>query len=169
MSLVASPEGDFEPLPTALPTFCPAVKAADVGGVPIIVALSPLGKLFVLSATSDEAYQVAADCTSFTLSTDFLIYTTTTHESKYAPLSVLGRILDGGYLVSEHERTWESRRVERGSIIVTVVSTTMALILQMPRGNLETIYPRPLVLAGVRRDLDACVLRPARACASSRV
>jgi elongator complex protein 1 len=169
LSLVASPEGNFEPLPTALPTFCPAVKAADVGGVPIIVALSPLGKLFVLSATSDEAYQVAADCTSFTLSTDFLIYTTTTHESKYAPLSVLGRILDGGYLVSEHERTWESRRVERGSIIVTVVSTTMALILQMPRGNLETIYPRPLVLAGVRRDLDACVLRPARACASSRV
>lgn len=155
LSPVASPEDDLEPLSTALPTFCPYVKAADVGDVPIVVALSPLGKLFVLSATSDEAYQVATDCTSFTLSTDFLIYTTTTHESMYAPLMVLGRILDGGFIVSEHERTWESRRVERGAIIVTVVSTTMALVLQMPRGNLETIYPRPLVLAGVRRDLSA--------------
>ena len=31
----------------------------------------------------------------------------------------------------------------------------MSLILQMPRGNLETIYPRPLVLEVVRRNIDA--------------
>jgi elongator complex protein 1 len=28
--------------------------------------------------------------------------------------------------------------------------TTMSLVLQMPRGNLETIFPRAMVLAGIR-------------------
>lgn len=46
------------------------------------------------------------------------------------------------------------RAVERGSKIVTVVPSTTNLILQMPRGNLETICPRPLVLRIVRQDLD---------------
>jgi elongator complex protein 1 len=153
--VVKGPSDDLEPLPTALPTFCPYVKSTEFGGLSFLVALSPLGKLFAVSSTSEELYQIASDCTSFTFSSDFLIYTTTTHESKYAPLGVIVRVLDAGYIVSEFEKTWESRRVERGSIIVTVVSTTMALVLQMPRGNLETVYPRPLVLAGVRRDLDA--------------
>jgi elongator complex protein 1 len=53
---------------------------------------------------------------------------------------------------------WERRRVERGSRIVTVVPSSMALVLQMPRGNLETIYPRPLVMSVVRGDLDAYVV-----------
>ena len=51
----------------------------------------------------------------------------------------------------------EKRRVERGSRIVTVVPSTMSLVLQMPRGNLETINPRPLVLEVVKSDLDASV------------
>lgn len=29
-----------------------------------------------------------------------------------------------------------------------------ALVLQMPRGNLETIYPRALVLAGIRQSIS---------------
>lgn len=123
----------------------------------MIFALSPLGKLFAVSLTSSEVYQVAGDCTSFGTSADFLIFTTTTHDSKYAPLAVISRVLDGGYIVTEVEKEWERRRVERGALIVTIVSSTMSLVLQMPRGNLETIFPRPLVLAGVRRDITACV------------
>ena len=46
------------------------------------------------------------------------------------------------------------RRVERGSRIVTVVSDNTKLILQMPRGNLETIHPRALVISAVRKHLD---------------
>lgn len=49
------------------------------------------------------------------------------------------------------------RAVERGSKIVTVVPSATSLVLQMPRGNLETICPRPLVLRVVRLDLDRCV------------
>ncbi len=33
--------------------------------------------------------------------------------------------------------------------------TTFALVLQMPRGNLETIYPRALVLSGIRKSIVA--------------
>jgi elongator complex protein 1 len=32
--------------------------------------------------------------------------------------------------------------------------TALSLVLQMPRGNLETIYPRAMVLAGIRRLID---------------
>lgn len=49
---------------------------------------------------------------------------------------------------------WEKRRVERGSRIVTVVPSAMSLVLQMPRGNLETVNPRPLVMEVVKKDLD---------------
>lgn len=46
------------------------------------------------------------------------------------------------------------RSIERGGRLVTVMPTTFAVILQMPRGNLETIYPRALVLAGIRNFID---------------
>ena len=97
---------------------------------------------------------VARDATSMTISSTYLIYTTTTHESKYAPLSILRRLI-AGESVTEREKTWESRRVERGSRIVTVVPSAMSLVLQMPRGNLETVNPRPLVLEVVKRDVLA--------------
>lgn len=32
--------------------------------------------------------------------------------------------------------------------------TTMSVVLQMPRGNLETVYPRAMVLAGIRQLID---------------
>lgn len=32
--------------------------------------------------------------------------------------------------------------------------TRMSLVLQMPRGNLETIYPRAMVLAGIRELVE---------------
>lgn len=91
-----------------------------------------------------------------TVSSTYLIYTTTTHESRYAPLSVIRRLISGE-VVSEKEKTWESRRVERGSQIVTVVPSAMSLVLQMPRGNLESVNPRPLVLEVVKRDVLAYV------------
>lgn len=57
--------------------------------------------------------------------------------------------------VKEAAKGWSSRKVERGSRIVTAVPSTMSLVLQMPRGNLETINPRPLVMEVVKQDLDA--------------
>jgi len=33
--------------------------------------------------------------------------------------------------------------------------TIYSVVLQMPRGNLETVYPRALVLAAIRRSIEA--------------
>jgi hypothetical protein len=33
----------------------------------------------------------------------------------------------------------------------------MSLVLQMPRGNLETVNPRPMVMANINADTDAWV------------
>ncbi|RMC22440.1 hypothetical protein DUI87_00754 [Hirundo rustica rustica] len=46
------------------------------------------------------------------------------------------------------------RKVERGSRIVTIVPQDTKVVLQMPRGNLETIHHRALVLAQIRKWLD---------------
>jgi len=49
--------------------------------------------------------------------------------------------------------------VERGAILVCVVPHDMKVILQLPRGNLEVIYPRALVLSLVRQLLDKFEVR----------
>jgi elongator complex protein 1 len=46
------------------------------------------------------------------------------------------------------------RSIERGGKLVTAVPSNFSLVLQMPRGNLEIIFPRALVLAGVRRYIE---------------
>ncbi|ROW06399.1 hypothetical protein VMCG_04353 [Cytospora schulzeri] len=52
----------------------------------------------------------------------------------------------------EHDE--RCRSIERGAKLVTAMPTTMSVVLQMPRGNLETIFPRAMVLAGVRALID---------------
>ena len=47
-----------------------------------------------------------------------------------------------------------ARKIERGSRIVCAVPADTKVVLQMPRGNLEVIYPRSLVLSATRRHLD---------------
>lgn len=62
------------------------------------------------------------------------------------------------------------RNIERGSRLVSVMPSTFSLVLQMPRGNLETIYPRALVLAGIRRSIEARNYKKAfLACRNNRV
>lgn len=46
------------------------------------------------------------------------------------------------------------RSIERGSRLVSVIPSTFSVTLQAPRGNIETVYPRALVLAGIRHFID---------------
>lgn len=102
-----------------------------------------------------------------------MIYTTTSHESWYVPISSLngasateaGLLADAGSSAGggtggtgKEVAGTEKRRVERGSRIVVAVPSTMSLVLQMPRGNMETINPRAMVMRVVRDDVDAYVL-----------
>jgi len=68
------------------------------------------------------------------------------------------------------EKDERCRNIERGGRLVTVMPSMFALTLQMPRGNLETIYPRALVLAGIRSFIDRKDYRSAfLACRSQMV
>ena len=62
------------------------------------------------------------------------------------------------------------RSIERGARLVTVMPSIFALVMQMPRGNLETIYPRALVLAGIRDSINKKKYKKAfLACRKQRV
>lgn len=70
----------------------------------------------------------------------------------------------------EPETDERCRSIERGARLVTVMPSTYSLVLQMPRGNLETIYPRALVLASIRDKISARQYRKAfLTCRSQRV
>lgn len=59
-----------------------------------------------------------------------------------------------GFLLPEiNDRTFNARSVERGARIVTV--SGFKVILQMPRGNIETLYPRLLMFKALREMLSA--------------
>ena len=119
---------------------------------PIYLGLSSSGKLHVANTSVNRL--LVENANSFTVASGFLIYTTTTHVAHFAPLAVMQALLESNTDGTEPLPEWETRRVERGSRIVTAVPSTMSLVLQMPRGNLETINPRPLVMKIVTQDIE---------------
>lgn len=120
----------------------------------LYIGLTPTGKLHVVKEEG-SARTLANNANSFTVASGFLIYTTSAHIAHFAPLKSLVALCSSSPLDTElpDVPAWETRRVERGSRIVTAVPSNMSLVLQMPRGNLETINPRPLVMAVVRQDI----------------
>lgn len=149
---------------SAFPEFCAWIQFIPLpSSSATIVGLSESGRLY------SGSHSIATDATSFTFTPDFLIYTTFSHEAKFITLASLERIaanpvevyytetmkkMNGGAAEKGQDSSVIKRSIERGSRIVTVVPSATTLVLQMPRGNIETIYPRPLVLQIVRHDLD---------------
>uniref|UniRef100_A0A8D9A9S6 Elongator complex protein 1 n=1 Tax=Cacopsylla melanoneura TaxID=428564 RepID=A0A8D9A9S6_9HEMI len=84
----------------------------------------------------DNGIAVLSDVSSFVVHEDWLLVTTLTHRL------VLYRLLPGTQV---DESQGISRFLERGGTLVTVTSSC-SVILQMPRGNLESVTPRPLIL-----------------------
>ncbi|KAI9145319.1 IKI3 family-domain-containing protein [Paraphysoderma sedebokerense] len=119
----------------------------------IIVSMTERSKLFVNDVL------ISPNATSFFIHDEFLIWTTLQHVVKFWPLKFsladLPKPSSAAPASSTQTKTDETeRRVERGSKIVLAVPGDTILVLQMPRGNLETVHPRALVLATVRRHLD---------------
>ena len=119
------------------------------------LGLAKSGKLYV-STSEEETRTMATNAISFAITPNFAIFTTNAHEAIFAPLSSLSRLFDqpNGSSKENPPPEWVIRKVERGSRIVVAVPSSMSLVLQMPRGNLETINPRPLVMEVVKHDLD---------------
>ncbi|CEH13826.1 IkappaB kinase complex, IKAP component [Ceraceosorus bombacis] len=122
--------------------------------VGITLGLSTSGKLYANERC------IASDATSFVLSGDTLVWSTSAHRLKFLSLSSCVELNENENEEGNSHRYGASdgdiplsRRVERGSRIVTAIPSSMSIVLQMPRGNLETIYPRPLILSVVRQHL----------------
>lgn len=131
------------------------IPSPTAGEETIFVGLAKSGKLYA-SRSYEETRILSGNTTSFTLASTFVIFTTNTHEAIFAPITSLpGVFAQAEDAVKNIPAEWEKRKVERGSRIVVAVPSSMSLVLQMPRGNLETINPRPLVMEVVKQDLDA--------------
>ncbi|GMM57119.1 Elongator subunit [Maudiozyma humilis] len=97
--------------------------------------------------------QMTSAVTSLELTDDFLLFTTAQHNLQFVHLnSTHFKALPVVESDVEDERV---RAIERGSILVSAIPSKASVILQAPRGNLETIYPRIMVLSEVRRNIAA--------------
>lgn len=152
-----------------LPERCLWIQHTSLPSSAKLVGLTASGRLYAGNQL------LAANASSFCVTDDFLIYTTFNHEAKFVPLLAIQQdklpITEFGIRTEALHRPTAreqpsavKRSVERGSRIITAVPSATALVLQMPRGNLETICPRPLVLRIVRHQLDRSVCRTASTC-----
>lgn len=153
----------IETLPFRLPEFCAiaqciksTLSSNSSSNQTCAVGLSDSGKLYL------NQELVAIDCSSFTTDSDYLILTTFSHQLKFLeltqihPLGNVSRGSDEPNLIQSSQSAKftpsMTRAIERGSLIVNAVASSMKVMLQMPRGNLEAIHPRPMVLRSICLD-----------------
>ncbi|KAF2127337.1 elongator complex protein 1 [Dothidotthia symphoricarpi CBS 119687] len=128
------------------PSFAPEVRVIVLDEQTLAFGLTKSGVLFA----NDRI--LVRNCTSYLVTPAHLIFTTSQHLIKFVHLTSAGEL---EVPADEPQKDERCRSIERGAKLVTVMPTTYSVVLQMPRGNLETIYPRALVLAAIRRSIEA--------------
>ncbi|SJM86902.1 probable Elongator complex protein 1 [Zygosaccharomyces bailii] len=94
---------------------------------------------------------LASAVTSLEITDSLLLFTTAQHNLQFVHLN--STHFEQLPIVEEGVVDERVRSIERGSILVSVIPSRSAVVLQANRGNLETIYPRIMVLAKVRKDI----------------
>lgn len=120
-------------------------------GVFTAFGISSNGKLFANDT------QVAVGVTSIKVTESHLLFTTAQSQLCFIHLNSATENYKYDIFNSEFENQIVDeriRQIERGSILVSVVPSTYSVVLQAPRGNLETINPRIMVLSGVRKFIQ---------------
>ena len=114
-----------------------------------LVALSHQKRLFIDSSL------VSAECTSFYVHKEYIIYTTSAHMLHFVPKlrSVLEKLAESHLSAKEGEFNKITRSIERGARLIIVTPDDTKTVLQLPRGNLEIIHPRPLLISLIKYDL----------------
>lgn len=105
------------------------------------------GKLFA------NETQLSTAITSLKVTENHLVITTAQHTLRFVHLNTE----TFKPLIESTDSTNDERirSIERGSILVNVIPSKAAVVLQAPRGNLETINPRIMILLGVRKDIKS--------------
>ena len=144
---------------------------------------------FAVSLSADKILRAndkkfMRDCTSFVVTPWHIIVTTSGKLLKFIHVTGVktkSRSMGGFCLCTDlfpelevppdqPETDERCRRIEDGAKLVAAMPSKSSVIMQMPRGNLETIYPRAMVLPGVRRDIMGYDYKSAfRVCRSLKV
>ncbi|XP_039589107.1 elongator complex protein 1 [Passer montanus] len=141
------------------PYRCVQTSITRISGEEVILGLTDRCRFFV------NDFEVASNITSFATYNEFLLVTTNSHTCQCFCLKNLSvKALQASLSSAAAPSSETLRKVERGSRIVTVVPQDTKVVLQMPRGNLETIHHRALVLAQIRKWLDRLMFREAFQC-----
>lgn len=143
----------------SFPRPCVQTALCTLDGEEYLIGLTERSQLYI------GDLQVASSISSFLVDDEFLLLTTHSHMCHCLNLSTLSIKGLQSALSSDAGQNDETiRKVERGSRIVQVVPQDTRLILQMPRGNLETVHHRALVLAQLRKWLDGLRFKDAFEC-----
>lgn len=138
------PALDKDKYPITFLSSCSKLEVTSKEETVFIFGLSPRNRLYY------ENKQLSGNCSSFHIHDDHLLLTTTNHKLLMIPLNhnSLSSFASGNLSAAGE------RNIERGSKLVTALSNDCQVILQMPRGNLESIYPRPLLIHTLKGLLD---------------
>uniref|UniRef100_A0A670Z0Z8 Elongator complex protein 1 n=1 Tax=Pseudonaja textilis TaxID=8673 RepID=A0A670Z0Z8_PSETE len=141
------------------PTPCMQTELTVIDGEETIFGLTDRCRFFINDT------EVSSNVTSFSISDEFLLLTTHSHTCQCLPIRNTSlKALQTGLGSTSLPNSEILRKIERGARIVTVVPQHTKLILQVPRGNLEAIHHRALVLAQVRKWLDSLQFKEAFEC-----
>jgi len=134
-----------------LPHLCSRLAAAYVSGSEVLVGLTQSQRLYL----GDKLF--SSDCTSFSLTQTFLAFVKATsglsHElfiydlNRALPVSANPGTEAPKLASLAQESNFNVRAVERGARIVAINGART--VLQMPRGNLEGVAPRIMLLTQV--------------------
>ncbi|PSK39223.1 hypothetical protein C7M61_001826 [Candidozyma pseudohaemuli] len=133
------------------------------GSALVAFGLSESGKLFCGNRL------LANGVTSIKLTDQFLCITTAQSKLVFVHLENL-LTADLSYITQGDLDDERTRDIERGSMLVTAIPSKYSVVLQALRGNLETVFPRIMVLQAVRTFIkNKCYLEAFKACRTHRI
>ncbi|ODQ78957.1 hypothetical protein BABINDRAFT_162043 [Babjeviella inositovora NRRL Y-12698] len=131
------------------PQLCRDFQAGPLASGMVAFGLTVNGKLFANDAC------ISSSVTSIMVSDSFLMVTTAQHQLRFVHLdaSVFQPIDESTPAEGTRDEDERVRMIERGSILVNTMPSKSRVVLEAPRGNLETIHPRIMILSEVRQHI----------------
>jgi elongator complex protein 1 len=101
-----------------------------------------------------DQVEIANNCSSFQIHDEYLIFTDHSNTIKFIKLSKLALSIDNNNNNTSKVQVESFRSVERGARLVNSIRSDTCCILQMPRGNIEAIHPRTLIISKLKKNID---------------
>lgn len=141
-------EGSIQIQDISFPVACQKFNVILIEEDLFFIGLTHKGNLLINGAV------VLNNVSSFFVHTHFLLLTTLQHLLLCVEITKSGVSAIMEYQKNQSEHVYR-RKIERGAKLVIAVPNDIRTIFQMPRGNLESIQPRPLALKIIGEYLNS--------------